>query len=196
MFGYFHVEGMDLAGKTTATKALLEHLGSDTEIRRNSLNPKIVDQLRVKDLIDAADLGLLYLKVLEDDIRNFVKPEKNIIQDSTILLRSLSYHITMGNEDIVEGLLKLIEIHPKFTKSVLLTASIEKRQERLLQRQKDNPEEVAPDDLLVVEKPNLFMEMEANLIKYSTTYFNSLVIDTTQLSKKEVALAVTQEMAI
>jgi cytidylate kinase len=147
-------------------------------------------------LIDAADLGLLYLKVLEDDIRNFVKPEKNIIQDSTILLRSLSYHITMGNEDIVEGLLKLIEIHPKFTKSVLLTASIEKRQERLLQRQKDNPEEVAPDDLLVVEKPNLFMEMEANLIKYSTTYFNSLVIDTTQLSKKEVALAVTQEMAI
>jgi thymidylate kinase len=194
---YFHIEGLDLAGKTTATKAIVRLLGDNVQIRRNSLKQnnrfhEIVDNIRIKNLIEEKDLGWLYLKVLEDDINHFIEPCVNTIQDSTIFLRSLAYHTAKGNNKLVNEMLKLVDRHPQFTKSLVLTASIEVRQQRLKQRQQENPEEVAEDDLLVIKKPDLFLRMEQNLVNYTTTFFNSVVIDTTNLSKEEVAQAVVE----
>ena len=193
---YVHIEGMDLAGKTTATKAVQQFLGNDSKIRRNSLCGKshfhaIVDQLRISNVVPEADLGWLYLKVLEDDIRNFEQPFGHTIQDSTILLRSLAYHKCKKNTEIVEELLKLVKVHPRFDCSLVLTASIEKRQERLLERQRSNPEEVAEDDLMVLKNPKGFLLMERYLVEFSLEFFDSVIIDTTDLSKGEVLLAVT-----
>jgi thymidylate kinase len=73
---YFHIEGMDLAGKTTVSKLLSSKLDSCI-VRRNTLQDKsefqkIVDYLRVTGKLDEYQLGILYCKVLEDDLKNYV----------------------------------------------------------------------------------------------------------------------------
>lgn len=88
-------------------------------------------------------------------------------------------------------MLKLVKVHPRFDCSLVLTASIEKRQERLLERQRLNPEEVAEDDLMVLKNPKVFLLMEHYLVEFSSEFFGSVILDTTNLSKEEVVLAVT-----
>jgi hypothetical protein len=120
-------------------------------------------------------------------LRNFAYPIQNTIQDSTVLLRSLSYHSACGNNQLVEKLKSLISIHPKFSKSIVLTASIEARKYRLELRKQQNPDEVANDDLLILTNPDLFISMENYLIDFTMEYFNAAVLDTSELNPHEVA---------
>ena len=87
---------MDLAGKTTATKNFIRRTGREWEIRRNSIVPDnpiylLADSLRRADAYDAEVLGNLYIAALMADIRSFSWPERDAIQDSTIILRSLAF---------------------------------------------------------------------------------------------------------
>lgn len=184
---YIHFEGMDLAGKTTATKNFIVSSNQEWEVRRNSIlmnNPihTLADSLRRADAYDAEVLGNLYLAALMGDIRSFKYPDKNTIQDSTIILRSLAFHSVRGTPRIVEVLSDMLPHHPKFDASFIFTASIEKRLERLQSRMKNEPDQVSPEDLLVVEKPEKFMAMEASLIDMAKKTFHSVVIDTTSLT--------------
>jgi thymidylate kinase len=188
---YFHIEGMDLAGKTSATKALSMILGNNCKTRRNTLQEKsqfhkIIDDLRIKDGLGEKELGLLYCKVLEDDLRKFEYPTQNTIQDSTVLLRSLSYHSAYENWDLVDEFKQLLPLHPKFTKSMVLTADLDSRLKRLEMRKAMNPEEIAKDDLMIITDPNRFFLMEKYLIEYSQTHFDAKVIDTSDLDKERV----------
>jgi thymidylate kinase len=188
---YFHIEGVDLAGKTSATKSLSMILGDNCKTRRNTLQEKsqfhkIVDDLRIKDGLGEKELGLLYCKVLEDDLRKFEYPTQNTIQDSTVLLRSLSYHCACENWDLVDEFKQLLPLHPKFTKSVVLTADLDSRLKRLEMRKVLNPEEVANDDLMIITDPDRFFLMERYLIEVAETYFSAKVLDTSNLAKHEV----------
>jgi thymidylate kinase len=188
---YFHIEGMDLAGKKSATKALSTALGNDCKTRRNTLQQKsqfhrIVDDIRIKDSLGEKELGLLYCKVLEDDLRKFEYPTQNTIQDSTVLLRSLSYHSACENRDLVNEFKQLLPLHPKFTKSVILTADLDSRLKRLEMRKVLNPEEVANDDLMIITDPGRFFLIEQYLIEFAETYFDAKSIDTSHLSKNDV----------
>lgn len=192
MVRYFHIEGMDLAGKSTATKAVFEALEGKAVVRHNTLQQKskfhkIVDDLRLSQKLDNESLGQLYFQVLKDDLSRFSYPEIDTIQDSTILLRSLSWHMARKNEDLSEQFLGLIPQHPQFTGSVLLTATIEVRQKRLQYRIEEDPLSVAIDDLMVINEPDLFMKMGENLVHYTTKFFGTRVIDTSSLTKQEVA---------
>ncbi len=192
---YFHIEGMDLAGKTSATRALAAALEGNCKTRRNTLQDKsefhkIVDDIRVKNGLSEFDLGLLYCKVLEDDLRNFAYPTQDTIQDSTVLLRSLSYHSACENWELVDEFKKLLPLHPKFTASIVLTANLDSRLKRLEMRKALNSEEVASDDLMIITNPDRFFLMERYLIEFAQIYFDAKVLDTTHLSKSEVQVKV------
>ncbi len=105
---------------------------------------------------------------------------------SAILLRSLAYHRVNTTPGVVEALERMLPDHPRFTESVVLTASLEARGQRLQMRRSRSPDDVAPDDLLVEREPAKFMAAERKLIGLATEYFAARVIDTSKISEREV----------
>lgn len=199
MTRYVHFEGMDLAGKSTATRLFAEASGTDWAVRRNSLDPNnplflLADSLRKDDAYSAETLGNLYVAALMADIERYEQPEVDTIQDSTILLRSLAYHTVNRTPRVADALQGLIPSHPQFDRSFVFTASIDSRQGRLQERMRTNPEEVAPDDLMVLRKPEKFMAMETCLVDLAQTAFHATVIDTTELNPAEVCGRIMDEV--
>jgi thymidylate kinase len=199
MARYVHFEGMDLAGKSTATRLFAEASGTEWAVRRNSLDPDnplflLADSLRKDDAYSAETLGNLYVAALMADIERYQEPESNTIQDSTILLRSLAYHTINKTPRVAEALSGLITAHPQFDQSFVFTASIASRQGRLEERMRTNPEEVAPDDLMVLRKPEKFMAMESCLVDLAQTAFHATVVDTTELNPAEVCGRIMDEV--
>ncbi len=133
-----------------------------------------------------------YVAALRADIERYTKPAVNTIQDSTIILRSLAYHTVNKTPRVVESLQDVLPSHPRFDHSIVFTSSIRSRQQRLEQRMQDNPEEVAPDDLMVIRKPEKFIAMERCLVHLAKTAFRATVIDTTELTPKEVRESVME----
>ena len=91
MNGVIHLEGMDLAGKSTAAVALAKRVGA--QVRHNALlvdNPayRAADELRRHEKADPTTLGHLYLDALVQDLRGVRSSNGLLVQDSTILLRS------------------------------------------------------------------------------------------------------------
>jgi hypothetical protein len=116
------------------------------------------------------------------DIRSFQWPDKNTIQDSTIILRSIAFHTVRGTPRIREVLLDLLPEHPQFDSSFVFTASIEESVKRLQQRMAVAPHEVSEEDMMVINKPEKFMAMEAALIDTSRMVFHSVIVDTSTLT--------------
>jgi thymidylate kinase len=191
MAKYVHFEGMDLAGKSTATRLFAGASGEEWGVRRNSLDANnqlflLADSLRKEDVYSAETLGNLYVAALMADIEHYQAPDQNTIQDSTIILRSLAYHTVNKTPCVPQALGRLMTSHPQFDRSFVLTASIESRQGRLQERMRTNPEEIAPDDLMVVRSPEKFVAMEQCLIDLAQTAFSATVVDTTGLTPYEV----------
>ena len=126
-----HIEGLDLAGKSTATQALLDrHPGS--ELRRNALTEGnrpflLADELRRGAGTSAETLGQLYVAALRRDIATYEPPSTETVQDSTILLRSLAFNTVIGATNIADELWDLLPYHPRFRTSIVLTASLRNR---------------------------------------------------------------------
>ena len=184
-----HIEGMDLAGKSSVASALARRSGAT--VRRNALvldNPyyREADGLRIEGGIDGRDLGKLYVAAIRFDIANAAVPQEPRIQDSTVLIRSLAYNIVRGNESTTAELIELLPAHPRFGLSIVLTASIEKRRQRLAKRQREQPATVADDDRMVLQDPGRFVAMEHVLMRYSIEYFKAEHIDTTSYTVGEV----------
>lgn len=188
---YIHIEGMDLAGKTTASRNLVTALGGDCRVRHNSLcssNPvyELADGLRKEDRLGAGSLGYLYVAALAYDLEFYVPPCTHTIQDSTILLRSLAYHTVARTPFVVDGLKAMVPRHPRFTRSFILTASLKVRQQRLEWRQQRHSEEIAPDDLMILRAPDKFLSMEKALMCLAQEHFSAVVIDTSEMSGQDV----------
>ncbi|HEU5270662.1 MAG TPA: hypothetical protein VFU36_12115 [Jatrophihabitans sp.] len=192
-----HIEGMDLAGKSTVTGYLAGALGG--RIQRNSLIPgnpiySLADGLRRASAASPEVLGPLYVSAVCYDLDHLRRPDGPRVQDSTILLRSLAFNDLMGAKYVVRGLLEQLPRHPQFGRTIVLTATIEARQRRLAERRRVAPAEVAADDLMVETAPGLFLEMEKSLIKHAVQYFRAVVLDTSELSKDGVRSAVSSTL--
>lgn len=188
---YIHLEGMDLAGKTTACAGLVRALGGQRQVRHNSLcedNPvyRLADQIRRADGLTAGPLGHLYVAALAVDLEEYKPPAQPTIQDSTILLRSLAYHTVRNTPHVPEALTAMLPIHPRFGVSVVLTARLDIRLERLETRRRHRPDEVAADDLLVYRDPARFLAMERVLIEVARKHFGAVVLDTSSLTDEDV----------
>jgi thymidylate kinase len=198
---YIHIDGMDLAGKTTTAQNIIRVTNDEWGSRRNSLsgeNPMYIlaDSLRLANAYDAETLGNLYVAALMGDIRSFKWPERNTVQDSSIILRSLAYHTVRGTPRIREVLIALLPEHPKFDASFVLTASLEERARRLQKRINEAPQEVGDEDLMVLKKPDKFLAMEACLIDIAKQAFHSIVIDTTLLTPDMVVGEINKNFTI
>jgi len=188
---FVHVDGMDLAGKTTATNGFMKQTGLEWEIRRNRLslqNPihDLADALRKDEVYDPEVIGNLYYAALMADIRGFRRPTINTIQDSTIILRSIAFHTVRNTPRLPEMFRDLMKEHPKFDASFVFTADIEHRRKRLEKRMRETPEQVSAEDMMVITKPEKFLAMEACLVDVARANLRSVVIDTSQLSPAEV----------
>ena len=181
---------MDLAGKSTACNLLAACLDG-WNVRSNQLcEPNavfdIADRLRREDALDAASLGHLFVATVGADLQWYRPANIPLIQDSTVLLRSLAYHKVNQTPGVVEALERFLPSHPRFTVSVVLTASLEARRQRLQMRRSCSLRDVAPDDLMVERDPERFLAMERQLISIAVEHFEAKVIDTSVLSEQEV----------
>lgn len=174
-----HFEGLDLAGKSTVCRLFREHARGEWQVRRNSLivdNPvyDLADRFR-KERKDEEMVGWLYYAALLLDLEQFEPAADPVIQDSTILLRSLAFHKVRGTPFLVDRLESLIDRHPRFDRSFVLVADHQTRLERLAKRRTQN---LGPEDLLVRDTPERFYAMERLLVDYATRYFSAVVLDT------------------
>lgn len=179
---YLHFEGLDLAGKSTLCKRIAEKLSIE-KIRQNSISEDNqlyakANELRKGDLMDTASLGWLYYAAMLVDFEKFNTPNFNLIQDSTILLRSLAFHLAMNTPILPDYFIGKIDKHPKFDFSFVLVASRESRLERLEKRRKN---QLGPEDFIVRDNPELFYAMESILVDFSVKYFKAEIIDTSNL---------------
>lgn len=193
----FLVEGLDLAGKTSVCKSLVAWLMPRPEHCRNALASKNIlylaaDELRRADELDGRYLGHAYLAAAALDMKLFRPPLVVRIQESTIALRSLCHYRARFEDQLADGFGHILDDpdYPRFDAAVVLTASLEERRARLDTRQREAPNDVAPDDLAVIRTPDLFRRMESILVEEAVERYGATVIDTSGLDKVEVVDAV------
>ncbi len=192
----FIVEGLDLAGKTSACKNLVARLRPRHEYQRNAFAEKntlylAADDLRRADGLDGRYLGHAYLAAAALDVALFQPPKSVRIQESTIVLRSLAHYRARGVHDLADGFARIMDRpgFPQICGAVVLTASLAVRRERLDMRRQEAPDEIAPDDLAVITTPDLFLRMEEILIGEAVSRFGATIIDTSDLDKEQVVAA-------
>ena len=197
MTRYIHIEGVDLSGKSSVSKAVVDRQPDEWQIQAATLTrtPNLIrelgDQLDSAATYTSEAIGIVYAAALRADLDAFRYPEINTIQESTILLRSLAYHAINNNPGILRIFEDMASLHPKFDRSYLLTASREERLRRLAQRAVKSTH-----DLLIVKDPKRFAKMEDSIKDYAQNLFNAEVIDTTQLNIDEVAEYISQDIPI
>lgn len=196
---YIHFEGMDLAGKSTATRLLTEGSKEPWEVRSNSIDPdnllfRLADDLRKNQVYSATTMGPLYVAASLADVEHFKPPEVNTIQDSTIIIRSMAWHAINGTPGIIELFTDILPRFRLFDRSFVFTASIKARQQRLEKRIAEAPETVDVDDLVVINKPERFMAMEAKLVEIAQTGFGALLVDTTDMTPADVQVVIKGEL--
>lgn len=180
---HLHIEGLDLAGKSTLCRhlhtALPDAAYYHNAITDNNRLYETADQLRLQDQMPDAKLGELYYGALLGDLRAYVPRKGNSLQDSTILLRSLVFHRFNGNEDLARRLEDLLPEHPRFDHSIVLTSTRDVRLRRLEGRVAHGND--APDDFVVRDDPARFEAMEQLLIETASRHFQAEVIDTSNM---------------
>lgn len=184
-----HLEGMDLAGKSTISKIFSETSNNKWVINDKKLtNSNKIYDFALKNFknYDSETLGFLYLASLLEDIKTF-KLNKNIIQDSTLLLKSLNYYkLVDKNIFLEERFMDIAKIHPLPNKSFYLTCSMEVRTDRLQKRIRDKSKEITKIDRMIIDEPKKFIDMENSLRDLSIQIFNSKVIDSSEMNEFEV----------
>jgi thymidylate kinase len=180
---YILVEGLDLAGKSTLSSRLCERLGPAWSIRHNALladSPiqALADRLRKEGKLSVRVVGFLYHAALLAELEVFQRPAGNVIQDSTIVLRSLAYHTANGTDGLPGLFEAALTSHPKFDAAFVCVANRESRLARLKKRRKEN---LSAEDFLVRDGYGLFQRSEAILIEAARRHFGATVLDTSCL---------------
>ncbi len=183
---YIHIEGMDLAGKTSTARLFVARRPEPWEIKRNSLS----EESRLRDLADemletsdysSETIGTVYAAALMADLDRFKYPEVNTVQESTILLRSIAFHAVNGNERALALFESMVDRHPQFDASFMLTASHDER----LRRLEEKPG-ASNHDRLIARDPVKFFAMESLITELAVRRFNTQVIDTSEAPVESV----------
>jgi len=182
-----HFEGLDLAGKSTVCRRLVDRSPHQWVVMRNSitaLNPvqQAANDLRKLPGVTDEVAGWVYFAALLQDLASPVPDAPNLIQDSTILLRSIAYHSVMGNRKLADAFTGCLEAHPRFDHSFVCVASRETRLRRLAIRRQD---QLGPEDFLVRDRPELFLAMEAKLVETAREHFGATLLRTDHLESDE-----------
>lgn len=191
---YLHLEGMDLAGKSTVAAMIARRSGMYWEIRNKSLSQDNVIQqfekrIRKQNIYDDEIYGYLHYVSLLADIKYFER-RGNLIQDSMLLLRSMIYHKEQKNDALVRLFESLVPKHPVPDLSVYLTTSLDVRKGRFRKRQACHPESLTKNDFLIMDDPERFAARDKGLMALAQTYFHAIVLDTSAMTAEETADAI------
>ena len=181
-----HIEGLDLAGKSTVCRLLRDRWGA--EMRLNSILPPgantihaEAERLRKSDVLPAEPLGGIYYAALLRDLELYEPPAGRVVQDSSLILRSIAFHEVFGSRALASAFRALLPRHPRFGATVVIQASDEVRRMRLegrCSRHNDNPE-----DFLIVRDPDGFHRMEDVLVETAVSEFGATLVDTSSLER-------------
>lgn len=177
-----HIEGLDLAGKSTVCRKLVEKLGARK--RHNSLaepNPIQIraEALQKADCLSPSTLGGVFFGSLLYDLEHFEEDGVPTVQDSSTILRSIAYHSVAGDKALAEEFRKLLPVYPRFAITCVISASREVRLKRLegrISRGNDMAE-----DYFVRDNYDLFKRMEDVLTETAVEHFGAVCIDTSTL---------------
>lgn len=185
------IEGLDLAGKSTVCRRFVEQARGSWLLRRNSLveNNRVyalADELRRADALPDEPLGWLYLAALRADLAQLGSSQpdsdRDLLQDSTILVRSVAHHAARGRTELVQQFIEIVPDLPRFDHAFVCVADRETRLRRLANRR---PENLGPDDFIVRDDFATFNRMQDQVIDLVTTHFGGVVIDTSGLENGE-----------
>lgn len=190
---YIHIEGMDLAGKSSTTELFVARRTEPWDVKRNSLseeNPArdLADQMLESGEYGVETVGTMYIAALMADFDKFKQPEAPTIQESTIILRSIAYQAINGSPRMTELFEDMMPRHPTFDVSFMLTASYEERKRRIAEQGRD----FSSNDLLILRDPEKFFAMESIVQKLARKHFGSKVIDTSSLPTEQVVEIIEQ----
>jgi len=189
------LEGSDLSGKDSVGKEFVSlqpdvwNVSATTLSNGNNPIRELADTLASGDKYASDTIGLAYAAALKLDIDNYASPEVSTVQISTILIRSLAYHSAHNNHLVRHALEDLAQMHPKFDKAFMLTASREARLARLAMR--SNP---SSHDMLFVSDPKLASRIEDSMAEYVQELFNSEIVDTSHSTIGEVATYLSNQV--
>lgn len=183
-------EGLDLAGKSTVCRRFVQQAAGTWTIRRNAMAKEnrvqaFADELRKADALEDEALGWLYLAALRADIALLAQepPDSgNIVQDSTILVRSLAHHTARNRTHLVDEFRSLKGFLPRFDHVFLCVADRDTRLRRLQKRRKT---ELSPEDFLVRDDYGRFQQMEQVVADFITGELGGTLIDTSGLENEE-----------
>jgi len=198
------IEGLDLAGKSTLFHRLVAELqqrGVAVRTSRNALCPEnrialLADELRRDPTAGFVETGALFLAAHCWDARHFRRPPAGTvqIQDSS-WLRTLAFHTHHRTPAIPEELRSASASFPAFDAAIFLTASIERRRQRLAMREAEQPGSNDWQDHLVAKAPHEFRALENELRRMAIEYAGAVELDTTVLSPDEVLIAALQHFS-
>lgn len=190
------LEGLDLAGKSTLSRGLLKYFesqGLEVRYSRNALvsnNPIALraDELRREKDAGLMETGALFLAAhLYDSIEFSLPPPGTVhLQDSS-WLRTLAYH-TLNNTRWIPTLVRTCSVYqPNFNAVLYLTAGLEARKERVLQREREQPEENDPADYLAYSEPGKVQRHDNLLMEITLeAYPQAQILDTSGMTPTEV----------
>ena len=184
-----YLEGLDLAGKTTVTKRLKSKI-ENVVVRNNSLlahNPlcSLADLHRKANTMEPTPLGWLYYSAMLLDLSTVQETAPNLVQDSTIGLRSIVYHSAIGNPDLARQFESQVSRYPRYDASFVLVSSRERRLHRLEGRTLRG--NTSPEDLQVRDNPERFAAMEQHLVELAQSHFGAEVLDTSNLEEAKAS---------
>lgn len=201
------IEGLDLAGKSTAVHGVmraLQEAGHQVRLCRNALtvdNPihAQADAARMANVLDRATIGGLYVAAHALDLVGYASQSHSgfQLQDSS-WLRCLALHRTLARQEptgssahVVAALLALRPLAPRFRRAVFLRASISARAHRLRRREREAPASVDEMDRWVLTDPDRFLAVEEALRRCVYQASDLVVeIDTTDLSPADVVSSI------
>lgn len=189
------IDGMDLSGKTTISN----DLNSTIDIKRIKQRT-LSDQTPIYDFTVAQSklgnmsqesISKLYCLAVREDLENYeVSKSGIIIQDSYFALKSYALALENNNDILAQELYDLLKSFPKPELSFYLTATMEERIRRNLQRSKP----MAYMEKLLMLNPEKFQNIEKHLKKGAVELFDTEIIDTTDVSRDEVASYISEKI--
>jgi thymidylate kinase len=189
------VEGLDLAGKTTLCEGLvqkLEAIGLVVVLSKNNLLGQNAVGTRAKKYalgtpVTNLETGALFLASHFYDTTLFKMPLEGMVhlQDSS-WLRTVSHHSMHGTPVVPELAEVLFDAHPKFGTVIYLTADIEVRKQRVLEREARCPGTNTPGDYMSHTDPNFVIRHDRRLLGITRRFYPDVcVIDTSSMSGEE-----------
>ena len=180
-----HIEGLDLAGKSTTCRMLRDRL--QAEYRHCSLLPdnpiyQFASDLHVAQKVKTETAGGIFLGSVMRDLERYAPPDHYVVQDSTSVLRSIAYHSVIGDPGLADAFRELLPRHPRFGASFVLWSSHEVRLMRLegrISRHHDTPE-----DYFIRDFPDKFNRMQDIIIGTAKEFFGAEVVDTSNMEQE------------